>query len=163
MKGRTYRYFTGKPLYGFGYGLSYTTFAYSDVKVPHAVEAGEPVQLEADVKNTGSAAGDEVVEVYLTQPRGFETPIHALAAFTRVHLERRRDPLTSASPSIRAPSPRSMRRATASSSPANTPSRSAAASPNVRLQSKPRPSPSAARRSYPNKLGIARNSFHFNV
>ncbi len=87
MRNRTYRYFTGKPLYGFGYGLSYTTFDYSNVKVPHQVQAGEPIQLEATVKNTGSVAGDEVVEVYLTQPRGFETPIHALAAFTRVHLK----------------------------------------------------------------------------
>ncbi|MFP5227588.1 MAG: glycoside hydrolase family 3 C-terminal domain-containing protein [Acidobacteriota bacterium] len=87
MQNRTYRYFTGKPLYPFGYGLSYTTFAFSDVKAPHEVEAGQPVQLEADVKNTGSVAGDEVVEVYLTQPHGYETPIHELAAFTRVHLE----------------------------------------------------------------------------
>ena len=39
------------------------------------------------MKNTGSIAGDEVVEVYLTQPRGYETPIHELAAFTRVHLD----------------------------------------------------------------------------
>ena len=87
MKDRTYRYFTGKPLYPFGYGLSYTSFAFSDVKTPREVEAGQPVQLESDVKNTGSIAGDEVVEVYLTQPRGYETPIHELAAFTRVHLD----------------------------------------------------------------------------
>jgi len=87
MKGRTYRYFTDKPLYGFGYGLSYTTFDYSTIKAPSKVTAGDPVQVEADVKNTGSVAGDEVVEVYLTQPRGYETPIHALAAFTRVHLD----------------------------------------------------------------------------
>ncbi|HUB17629.1 MAG TPA: glycoside hydrolase family 3 C-terminal domain-containing protein [Acidobacteriaceae bacterium] len=87
MQNRTYRYFTGQPLYPFGYGLSYTTFAYSDLKVPQQVEAGQPAPVEADVKNTGSVAGDAVVEVYLTQPRGYETPIHELAAFTRVHLE----------------------------------------------------------------------------
>ena len=87
MKGRTYRYFTGKPLYPFGYGLSYTTFEYSDVKTQHQVEAGQPVQIEAEVKNTGSGAGDEVVEVYLTQPRGYQTPIQELAGFTRVHLD----------------------------------------------------------------------------
>ena len=87
MAHRTYRYFTGQPLYPFGYGLSYTTFAFSGVKVPHLVEAGQPVPLEADIQNTGSVAGDEVVEVYLTQPRGYETPIHELAAFTRVHLD----------------------------------------------------------------------------
>lgn len=88
MKGRTYRYFDGKPLYGFGYGLSYTTFAYSKVKVASAsVKAGEPVTVEADVKNTGAVAGDEVVELYLTQPKGFETPLRELAGFTRVHLD----------------------------------------------------------------------------
>jgi beta-glucosidase len=87
MAHRTYRYFTGKPLYGFGYGLSYTTFAYSNLKVPHDVNAGDPIQIEADVKNTGAVAGDEVVEVYLLQPRGYETPLHELATFTRVHLD----------------------------------------------------------------------------
>jgi beta-glucosidase len=87
MAHRTYRYFSGKPLYAFGYGLSYTTFAYSDLKVPHQVKAGEPIQVETEVKNTGSIAGDEVLELYLTQPKGFETPQHELAAFTRIHLE----------------------------------------------------------------------------
>ncbi|HEX4309010.1 MAG TPA: glycoside hydrolase family 3 C-terminal domain-containing protein [Acidobacteriaceae bacterium] len=87
MKGRTYRYFDGKPLYGFGYGLSYTTFEYRDLEVPHEVQAGDPIRVEAEVRNTGSVAGDEVVELYLTQPRGFETPRHELAAFKRVHLD----------------------------------------------------------------------------
>ncbi len=87
MQGRTYRYFTGKPLFPFGYGLSYTTFAYSELKMPAEVKAGEPVTVEAEVKNTGSVAGDAVVELYLTQPRGYETPIRELAGFTRVHLE----------------------------------------------------------------------------
>jgi beta-glucosidase len=87
MKNRTYRYFTGKPLYSFGYGLSYTTFTYSDLKVPQQVQAGDPVQVEAEVRNTGGVAGDEVVELYLTQPKGFETPQRELAAFTRIHLD----------------------------------------------------------------------------
>ncbi len=87
MKGRTYRYFTGKPLYGFGYGLSYSTFAYGKVKVPSAgIQAGDPVTVETDVKNTGAVGGDEVVEVYLTQPKGDETAVRVLAGFTRVHL-----------------------------------------------------------------------------
>jgi beta-glucosidase len=86
MQNRTYRYFTGKPLYPFGYGLSYTTFAYRGVKAPRTVAAGQPVQVEAEVRNTGTLAGDEVVELYLTQPRGYETPIHELAAFKRIHL-----------------------------------------------------------------------------
>jgi beta-glucosidase len=87
MRNRTYRYFTGRPLYPFGYGLSYTTFAYSNLKLPSAVKAGDSVPVEADVQNTGDRAGDAVVEVYLTQPRAFQTPIRELAAFTRVHLD----------------------------------------------------------------------------
>jgi beta-glucosidase len=88
MKGRTYRYFSDKPLYAFGFGLSYTRFAYSGIKLSSpSVTAGEPVTVEADVKNTGSTAGDEVVELYLTQPPAFETPIRVLAGFTRVHLD----------------------------------------------------------------------------
>ena len=86
MRGRTYRYFDGKPLFGFGFGLSYTNFAYSDLKVPANVKAGEPVTVEGDVKNTGPRAGEEVVEVYLSQPRAFETPLRVLAGFQRVHL-----------------------------------------------------------------------------
>jgi beta-glucosidase len=87
MKERTYRYFSNKPLYGFGFGLSYTNFTYSGIKLPSStIKAGDPITVEADVKNTGSTAGDEVVELYLTQPKAFETPIRVLAGFTRVHL-----------------------------------------------------------------------------
>src|SRR5581483_12205324 len=87
MEKRTYRYFDGKPLYGFGYGLSYTTFAYSNVSVAPQLKAGDPLTVAADVKNTGSRAGDEVVELYLTQPKQFETPLRVLAAFRRIHLK----------------------------------------------------------------------------
>jgi beta-glucosidase len=87
MSSRTYRYFSGRPLYGFGFGLSYTTFAYSNVKVPSQLKAGEPLTVTGDVKNTGSMAGDEVVELYLSQPKQFETPIRVLASFQRIHLE----------------------------------------------------------------------------
>jgi beta-glucosidase len=87
MRGRTYRYFAGKPLYGFGFGLSYTTFAYDNLKItPLKLEAADPVTVEADVKNTGAMAGDEVVQLYLTQPKAFETPLRVLAGFQRVHL-----------------------------------------------------------------------------
>ena len=87
MKGRTYRYFSDKPLYPFGFGLSYTTFAYTSIKLPSStIKAGDPVNVEGDVKNTGSVAGDEVVELYLTQPKASDTPIRVLAGFTRVHL-----------------------------------------------------------------------------
>ena len=66
MKGRTYRYFTGTPLYPFGYGLSYTKFAYSDLSVSSpAVAAGDPVSADVTVTNSGSGEGDEVVQLYL--------------------------------------------------------------------------------------------------
>jgi beta-glucosidase len=88
MKSRTYRYFADKPLYGFGFGLSYTNFTYSNIKLSSSnIKAGDPVTVEADVKNTGSAAGDEVVELYLTQPKASDTPTRVLAGFTRVHLD----------------------------------------------------------------------------
>jgi len=87
MKGRTYRYFSDKALYSFGFGLSYTDFTYSSIKIPSSsIKAGDLVTVEADVKNTGPAAGDEVVELYLTQPKASDTPIRVLAGFTRVHL-----------------------------------------------------------------------------
>jgi beta-glucosidase len=87
MANRTYRYFKGKPLYGFGYGLSYTTFAYSNLKLSSGhVKAGDPLQVEVDVKNTGSHAGDEVAELYLTPPQASGAPHFALTGFERVHL-----------------------------------------------------------------------------
>ncbi len=88
MKGRTYRYFEGTPLYPFGYGLSYTTFAYSDLKVPvDPVDAGSPVTAEATVTNSGKVAGDEVVQLYLEFPGVAGAPLRALRGFERVHLE----------------------------------------------------------------------------
>jgi beta-glucosidase len=87
MQHRTYRYFSGRPLYSFGYGLSYTTFAYRDLKLASSsLTAGDSLQIDVDVENTGALAGDEVVELYVTQPKAFETPRHVLAGFTRVHL-----------------------------------------------------------------------------
>jgi beta-glucosidase len=88
MKNRTYRYFSGTPLYPFGYGLSYTSFAYSGLKVPEGpVKAGDPVQASVTVKHTGQVAGDEVVELYLTFPNVPGAPLKALRGFQRVHLE----------------------------------------------------------------------------
>jgi beta-glucosidase len=88
MANRTYRYFTGKPLYGFGYGLSYSQFQYSNPRVSsQSVKAGDPVTVEVDVKNTSSRAGDEVVQLYLTQPKAGLTPLRTLGGFTRVHVE----------------------------------------------------------------------------
>jgi beta-glucosidase len=88
MKGRTYRYFDGTPLFAFGYGLSYTTFAYSGLKVPtEPVAAGDPVMASVTVSNTGKLAGDEVAELYLGFPKVAGAPLRALRGFQRVHLE----------------------------------------------------------------------------
>ncbi len=87
MKGRTYRYFEGQPLYAFGYGLSYTTFSYSKLTVPEStVQAGSPAAVEATVTNTGHRAGDEVAQLYLSFPNVPGAPLRALRAFRRVHL-----------------------------------------------------------------------------
>ena len=87
MKQRTYRYFTGQPLYPFGYGLNYSKFAYSNLKLSSpTLDAGNSLDVDADVRNTGQLDGDEVVEVYLTPPQIPGAPIRALRAFARVHL-----------------------------------------------------------------------------
>jgi beta-glucosidase len=88
MKGRTYRYFEGTPLYPFGYGLSYTKFTYSGLTVPDgAVKAGNPVAAEVTVTNSGHLAGDEVAQLYVSFPDVPGRPLRALRAFERVHLE----------------------------------------------------------------------------
>jgi beta-glucosidase len=88
MAGRTYRYFKGKPLYPFGYGLSYTTFKYSDLNIPRQpVDAGSPVDADVTVTNTGSRAGDEVVQLYLNFPNVKGAPAIALRGFQRIHLD----------------------------------------------------------------------------
>ncbi len=88
MAHRTYRYFSGEPLYPFGYGLSYTSFAYANVHVDHdEVPADGTVSVSADVTNTGARAGDEVVQLYLTHRDVAGAPLRALNGFQRVHLE----------------------------------------------------------------------------
>jgi beta-glucosidase len=88
MTNRTYRYFTGKALYPFGYGLSYTKFNYSDLSIPvEALAAGQPVGADVTVTNTGKVEGDEVVQVYLKFPAVKGAPLIALRGFQRVHLE----------------------------------------------------------------------------
>jgi beta-glucosidase len=87
MKGRTYRYFTGKPLYPFGHGLSYTSFAFSGLKLSDsAPKAGDTLGVDAVIENTGRREGDEVAQLYLSFPDAPGTPIRALRGFTRVHL-----------------------------------------------------------------------------
>jgi len=88
MEGRTYRYFKGTPLFPFGYGLSYTTFDYKDLKLTSGpVEANNGVSASVTVTNTGKRAGDEVAQLYLSFPNVPGAPIRALRAFKRVHLE----------------------------------------------------------------------------
>lgn len=88
MKGRTYRYFEGGPLWPFGYGLSYTTFSYSELMLPTApINAGDPLEASVTVTNSGKLAGDEVVQLYLKFPDVAGAPIRALRGFQRIHLE----------------------------------------------------------------------------
>ncbi len=88
MEKRTYRYFTGKPLFPFGYGLSYTTFKYSELTIPtQAITAGQPVVADVTVTNTGKVGGDEAVELYLKFPAVKGAPHIALRGFQRIHLE----------------------------------------------------------------------------
>ncbi|MFZ0961415.1 MAG: glycoside hydrolase family 3 C-terminal domain-containing protein [Terriglobia bacterium] len=88
MKGRTYRYFTGKPLFPFGFGLSYTTFKYGGLKLSaRTIQAGDPLSAEVSVTNTGKLAGDEVAELYLKFPPLDGAPLLALRGFQRIHLQ----------------------------------------------------------------------------
>jgi beta-glucosidase len=87
MAKRTYRYFDGEALYPFGYGLSYTAFAYSQPRVDNAsVPASGVATVSVDVANTGAMAGDEIVQLYLTHPGVAGAPLRALKGFRRVHL-----------------------------------------------------------------------------
>jgi len=88
MKGHTYRYFTGEPLYPFGYGLSYANFEYGRLSFSKdEISGAEPVTANVEIKNTGKMAADEVVQVYLSDPGVAGAPIRSLAAFQRVTLE----------------------------------------------------------------------------
>jgi beta-glucosidase len=88
MKNRTYRYFTGKPLFGFGYGLSYTSFRYDQLQTPAANGSGKSMQVSVRVTNTGKKAGDEVVQLYIVnQNTAIKTPLKALKGFQRVALK----------------------------------------------------------------------------
>jgi beta-glucosidase len=87
MEGRTYRYFRGEPLYPFGYGLSYTSFAYSNLKLSRTVKAGEDSTIRVDVANKGRVAGDEVIELYLGQAAAaVPVPIRTLVGIERIFL-----------------------------------------------------------------------------
>lgn len=89
MIGRTYRYMEKEPLYPFGFGLSYTKFAYSDLKLSaDKIKKGTPVTASFKVTNTGKLAGDEVVQLYVKDLHStFRVPIQSLKGIKKIHLE----------------------------------------------------------------------------
>ena len=94
MKERTYRFFTGAPLWGFGHGLSYTRFAYVSVSAPESIAAGDTLAVTATVRNTGGRDGEEVVQAYLVPPvsgtPGFTDPVlqRQLVGYSRIAVKR---------------------------------------------------------------------------
>jgi beta-glucosidase len=88
MHKRTYRYFTGDPLYAFGCGLSYTTFTYHNLKIaPAEVKPGEAVVVQVEIENTGERLGDEVVQLYVQDVEAsLPVPQLQLQGFTRIRL-----------------------------------------------------------------------------
>jgi beta-glucosidase len=87
--GRTYMYFRGEPLYPFGYGLSYTTFQYSDLKTSaETLSPGRPLNLTFSLKNTGKVDGEEVAQLYVRYPDSRVTrPLKELKGFSRVKVK----------------------------------------------------------------------------
>lgn len=88
MEGRTYRYLKEEPLYPFGYGLSYTSFTYSNLQAPAELNIGEELVVQVDVENTGARAGEEVVQLYIRhRDASAAVPHHSLQGFARIRLE----------------------------------------------------------------------------
>ena len=89
MENRTYRYFKGEVRYPFGYGLSYTTFGYSDMECVSEVKTGKQLRVRVQVKNTGKRDGDEVVQLYVVHPQNgnVRIPLCSLKGFKRIALK----------------------------------------------------------------------------
>jgi len=88
MQGRTYRYFTGTPLYPFGYGLSYTSYEYSNLTVDKSSDTQSDVEVSVEVKNTGKTGGEEVVQIFVSNKTAKTiVPLTSLKGFKRVYLK----------------------------------------------------------------------------
>jgi beta-glucosidase len=89
MKGRTYRYMTEKPLYPFGFGLSYTSFRFDSIKLSlPLISAASSVKVSVTVTNTGKIDADEVIQIYVTKDdRGADDPLSTLRDFSRVFIK----------------------------------------------------------------------------
>ncbi len=89
MQGRTYRYYNGKVQFPFGYGLSYTSFAYQWNTQPNVIKtAKDSLHFSIAIKNTGMMDADEVAQVYISYPNAERMPVKELKAFRRVHIEK---------------------------------------------------------------------------
>lgn len=88
MKGRTYRFFEGEPLFAFGYGLSYTSFKYSGIQIPAKIKAGDDLTVSVNVKNSGKTEGLEVVQLYTKNMNAsVPVPLHSLEGIKKVNLK----------------------------------------------------------------------------
>ncbi|MWB93142.1 glycosyl hydrolase [Flavobacterium sp. GA093] len=88
MDNKTYRYFKGSPLYGFGYGLSYTTFKYDELKIASKIKKGEAVPVSVRITNTGKTEGEEVAQLYIVnQNTAVKAPLKSLKGFERINLK----------------------------------------------------------------------------
>ncbi|GAA0713723.1 glycoside hydrolase family 3 protein [Aquimarina litoralis] len=88
MTNRTYKYFTGEPLYPFGHGLSYTNFTYANVEIPETIKANEDINVTVQVTNAGEMMGDEVVQLYISHnDEEYKGAAHSLIGFQRINLK----------------------------------------------------------------------------
>ncbi|MEO8532290.1 MAG: glycoside hydrolase family 3 C-terminal domain-containing protein [Flavobacterium sp.] len=88
MDNKTYRYFTGTPLYSFGYGLSYTSFKYDQLKASSKIKKGQDNSISVRITNTGKMEGEEVAQLYvINQDLGIKAPLKSLKGFERLHLK----------------------------------------------------------------------------